>query len=660
MTLVLVGTGLFLSGGLVALFVRPSFKGTVSAIFAAAAQPFLLLPAGRVLAGGGVEALTIPLSFPLGPAALRLDPLAAFFTVIISLGGLGAAVYSAGYMKMYRDRPASLSGYAFFSGLLCSAMVLVVTVQHALLFLVVWEIMSLASFFLVGFDHSKEDVRKAAVYYLVAMQVGAACLLTAFAWSSSSSGSPDFASFGTVFAGTGLAPTALFLLFFVGFGLKAGFVPFHTWLPLAHPAAPTGVSALMSGVMIKTGIYGILRILLLGGGANPVLGYIVFFLALATGVFGVMNAIAQPDLKKLLAYHSIENIGIIGLGIGLGMIGLSLRNDAIALFGFFGALLHVFNHFTFKSLLFYGAGVVYMKTHTRNIELLGGLARSLPLTSGLFLVGSAAICGLPLFSGFISEFGLFSGLIRGLTVGGAAPRAAVLLGLAGLAFIGAMAVLCFTKVYGVCFLGSPRVPHREAISDGSALLLGPMFALTGFILLIGLCFPVILPFLDRLVRRFVPGGAGPEWAQLVTLFQNVGLALAVLAGMLVFFIALRRLLLRRKSVVLFKTWDCGYQGESPRFQYTASSFASPFLQLVAPLVPFTHRHRLPDGLFPEHASLESHAFDLVEIGLIRPLGAAIRRALGLLTWIQTGRTQNYILYGLVFLIVLIVWIIGVR
>ena len=245
-------------------------------------------------------------------------------------------------------------------------------------------------------------------------------------------------------------------------------------------------------------------------------------------------------------------------------------------------------------------------------------------------------------------------------MGGAAPRAAVMLGLAGLAFIGAMAVLCFTKVFGICFLGSPRVPRREAISEGSGLLLAPMFVLTGFILLIGLCFPVVLPFLDRLVCRFVPGGAGPEWAQLVALFRNVSLVLAVLAGLIVFFVALRRFLLRRKSVVLFKTWDCGYQDESPRFQYTASSFASPFLQLVAPLVPFQHRDEPPDGLFPAHASLESHASDLVEIGLIRPLGAVVRRILGLFTWIQTGRTQSYILYGLIFLIVLIVWIIGVR
>jgi len=656
----LAGTGLFALGGAAALGVRPARKGTVFAIFAAAAQPFLAVPVFRALTGEPVLTLSLPLGFPFGPAVLRLDPLAAFFALIIGLGGLSAAVYSPAYMKMYRDGRSSLSGYYLFLGILTAAMLLVVTVQNALLFLVVWEIMSLSSFFLVGFEREKDDVRRAGIYYLVAMQAGAACLLAAFAWSSTLSGSLDFASFEPIFAGNGFVPTALFLLFFIGFGVKAGFVPFHTWLPLAHPAAPTGVSALMSGVMIKTGIYGIFRILLLGGGGNPVLGYIVLAVGLVTGVFGVMNAIAQHDLKKLLAYHSVENIGLIGLGMGLGMIGLTLRNDTLALFGFFGALLHVFNHFTFKSLLFYGAGIVYLKTHTRNIERLGGLIRVMPITSVLFLIGSAAICGLPLFSGFISEFALFSGAIRALSVGGAVPRAAALGGLAGLAFIGVMAVLCFTKVFGICFLGSPRISPRETMTEGAAPLLAPMFLLTGFILLIGLLSPVILPFLGPLVRRFIPGGAGPEWIQLVDLFRAVSMALAGLAGLILFFVLLRRLLLRGKSVAAFKTWDCGYQEAGPRFQYTAGSFASPFLKLVAPIIPIAHRLREPDGLFPERASYESHSADLVETGLIRPAGAAVRRILGLLTWIQTGQTQNYILYGLIFLIVLIIWIIGVR
>lgn len=659
MILVLAGAGLFLLGGLSALFVRPSLKGIAAAMFAAAAQPFLLLPALRILTGAGVSTLILPLPIPLGPAPLRLDPLAAFFVLLVSLGGLGAAVYGTGYMKMYREKTAALSGYFFFSGLLSAAMLLVVTIQQALLFLVAWEVMSLASFFLVGFEHAREDVRKAALDYLVAMQIGAACLLAAFAWISMRSGNPDFASFGAVFSSDGFAPTAMFLLFFAGFGLKAGFLPFHTWLPQAHPAAPTGVSALMSGVMIKTGIYGILRILLLGGGRDPVLGYAVLFVALATGIFGIMNAAAQRDLKKLLAYSSVENIGIIGTGIGLGMIGLAQRHDAMALFGFLGALLHVFNHFTFKSLLFYAAGIVYVKTHTRNIEHLGGLARDLPVTTALFFIGSAAICGLPLFSGFIGEFALFSGFIRGLSAGGAAARVAAVGGLAGLSFIGAVAVLAFTKAFGLAFLGSPRLPRSNRPAEGPAALTGPPAALAAVVVFVGLFAPAVLPLFRRVIRPFIPGGADSEWTALLLLYQSVGLALAVLAGLILLLIGIRRLLLRRKKIASFKTWDCGYQEDNPRFQYSGGSFASPFLQMAAPVVRSAEIRHEPEDLFPEAMAVESCVSDAVESGLIRPMESVVRKVFSLFTWIQTGRTQSYILYGLVFLIALIVWIIGV-
>ncbi|MCX6561253.1 MAG: proton-conducting transporter membrane subunit [Candidatus Aminicenantes bacterium] len=659
MTLFLAGTGLFLLAGIATLFVGPSRKGLIFAGGAAAAQALLLPAAIKVLLGGGSPSAAVEFSFPIGRAVLRLDPLAAFFVLIVSLGGFLAAVYSKGYMKAESGDRSSLSRYYLFMGLLIAAMLVVVTVQNALLFLIAWEVMSLASFFLVAHEHAKDEVRRAGVYYLVAMQVGAAFLIAAFVWTSSLSGSLDFASFGPALGGEGLLPSLLFLLFFVGFGTKAGFVPFHTWLPLAHPAAPTGVSALMSGVMIKTGIYGILRILLLGGGRSLVLGYIVLAVGIVSGIYGVMNAIAQHDLKRLLAYHSIENIGLIGLGIGMGMIGLAAGQEGIAVLGFFGAVLHTFNHFTFKSLLFYGAGVVYLKTHTRDIDRLGGLVRVVPVTSALFLVGSLAICGLPLFSGFISEFALYSGLIRGLA-SGPFPRFAALAGLAGLAFIGVMAVLCFSKVFGIVFLGSPRSARAETPGEGSGWLVTPMAVLAVLIVFVGMLAPLVIPLLGPVVRPIAAGGADGEWLRLVDLFRRIAPALAVFGGLIVFFIALRRLLIGTKPVAVFKTWDCGYQAESPRFQYTAGSFAAPFLRLIAPLVP-THQHIAPpEGLFPAGAEYRSHPLDLVEIRLIRPLVGVIRRFLKLFTWIQTGQTQNYILYGLIFLIVLIIWIIGVR
>lgn len=657
MKLLLIGTAVFFAGGVLELCNRRKRAGVVFTASAALAQLFILPQAFQILTRGNSLSFAVDFSFPIGTAFLRLDPLAAFFVLIISIGGLLAAVYSLGYMKMYRDGRYSLSSYYFFLGLLFTAMLLVTVVQNVLLFMIVWEIMSLASYFLVIFEHDKEEVRQAGLYYLIAMQIGAALLLAAFAWAANVTGDLDFAALGRVLNSPGAVSTCLFLLFFFGFGFKAGLLPVHTWLPLAHPAAPTGVSAIMSGVMIKTGIYGILRILSISGVPNVFLAYIVFGVSLVTGIFGVMNAIVQHDLKKLLAYHSIENIGIIGIGIGLGMLGMAYGQDGVALCGLLGGLLHVFNHFTFKSLLFYGAGVVYAKTHTREIEKLGGLIHYLPVTAGLFLIGSLAISGLPLFSGFISEFAIYTGLIRSLAPGSAIFHIAVGCGLTGLAFIGVMAVLCFTKVFSISFLGMPRVPHREKLSEGSVLLLAPMVALGIFIVFIGLFPLLVLPLLKNVVAQFVPGIVATEWEQVMSLFRRLSLAMAVLGGLIIFFLALRRLLLTGKSVQIFKTWDCGYQVESSRMSYTASSFAAPFQQLIAPFVPQHLKVRRPRGLFPQEARYESHHADFIAYYLVDRLNSYLRRFLGLFTWMQTGRTQQYILYGLVFLVMLLVWII---
>ena len=656
MTPLVIGTALFFLGGFLELFGPQKRSGVAFAGSAVLAQVFILPTIFPVLTAGNSLSLAVDFSFPIGRAFLRLDPLAAFFALIISLGGLLAAIYSLGYMKMYRTGSYSLAMYYFFMGLLIAAMLLVVTVQNALLFLIVWEIMSLASFFLVTFEHQKEEVRRVGLYYLISMQVSAAFLVAAFAWTATLTDSLDFADFGGILGLPGTISTCLFLLFLIGFGCKAGLAPMHTWLPLAHPAAPTGVSALMSGVMIKTGIYGLLRVLMIGGVPNITMGYLVFGLSLISGIFGVMNAIVQHDLKKLLAYHSIENIGIIGIGIGMGMLGIARRQDAIALCGLLGGLLHVFNHFTFKSLLFYGAGVVYAKTHTRDIEKLGGLIHYLPVTAMLFLIASLAISGMPLFSGFISEFAIYTGLVRGLASGSAIFPVAIACGLTGLAFIGILAVLCFTKVFSVCFLGLPRVSPKEKLSEGSAFMLTPMLILGIFIVFIGL-FPLIaLPLLKNVVLQFIPRSASMDWNDMMALFGRLSLAMVVLGGLVLFFVVLRRILLQGKEVTIFKTWDCGYQVESSRMSYTGSSFAAPFMHLIAPFIPHQVKVRQPQGLFPRDGHYESHHDDFVAYYLINPLNSFIGWFMGLFTWVQSGRTQQYILYGLVFLVILIVWI----
>jgi hydrogenase-4 component B len=658
MTGVLIGIALFFLSGVFAVLLSRKNKGTAFVIFASLAQFFILPPTIKVLMEQPTQNLVVHFSGPIGTAALRLDPLAAFFLLFISIGGLLAGIYSLGYMKLYeKEGRASLSSYYFFMGILLSSMLLVVIIQNALFFLMAWEMMSLASFFLVSFEHWKEEVRHAGLYYLIAMQLGVAALMAAFGWSATLTHSLDFSALSSL---TPSAAAPIFLLFFIGFGTKAGFVPLHSWLPLAHPAAPTAVSAVMSGVMIKTGIYGILRIILLMGVPNSQLAFLVFGIALLSGILGMMHAIAQHDLKKLLAYSSIENIGIIGMGIGIGMLGMISGNELVVAAGFLGALLHVFNHFTFKSLLFYGAGVIYTKTHTRDIEKLGGLVHALPYTAALFLIGSLAISGLPLFNGFISEFAVYFSMVKSLSANALGRTLAAGIGISGLAFIGVMALLCFTKVFSICFLGNSRTLLHEKPTEASAAMLAPMMAMAAFILLIGLFTPLILPLPAGVVRQFSPAAMPASWEKMTHLYAVVNRSLLIFCGLIVFFFGLRYFILRKKTVASFKTWDCGWQAESSRIQYSGSSFAASFMGLVAGLVPQKIKLVRAQGLFPQQAEFSSHSDDLIERWLRRPVIRFLHEFLKLLSWIQSGRTQHYILYGLIFLIILVIWIIGVR
>ncbi len=659
----LSGSIIFLIGGIISIFLNEKPKAVVFLIFSFISQVFILPESLQVLSSGVQIESFLLFNEPIGTVHFRLDPLSAVFTIIISLGSLLAAVYSIGYMKMYHGKNASLNSYYFFLGLMSASMLLVVTVQNAILFLIVWELMSIASFFLVIFENKKEEVLKAGIYYLTAMQICAAFLIAAFSWASAESGSTDFSSFKDVLIHSNNTGILLFILFFIGFGTKAGFVPMHTWLPKAHPAAPTGVSALMSGVMIKTGIYGILRILLLTGMPDKNLAYAVLILSIITGMLGVMNAIAQHDLKKLLAYHSIENIGIIGIGIGLAMLGMVYNNQTISALGILGALLHTINHFTFKSVLFYGAGVIYYGTHTREIDRLGGIGKYLPKTSVMFLIASLAITGLPVFNGFISEFAIYLGISKSFFVKDLSLNIAALLGISGLAFIGAMAFICFTKVYGISFLGSPRSEFHPLPDEKESSMLIPMAILTAAIICIGI-FPlfIIVP-LGNVVNQFLGGGFYPAQPEIFDVFIPISVSLTIFVAAILFFYTLRSLFLKKKEVKMFKTWDCGYQGQTEaaiRMQYTSSSFAQPFLTLVAELVPRKFKLKKIQLFFPKEASLESHAQDLSESYFIQPSIRWLNKFLNLFSWIQSGRMQQYIIYGLIFLVFLLIWILGVE
>ncbi len=661
MGVLLLGIAILLLGGAAALCARRSTRlpGALGAGGAVAGCAVALVPVVAVLLGAPAPALRIPWSVPYGEFFLELDALSAFFLVPILLLSAVAALSGSGTVGSGRGDDGRAGSHWFFYDLLVASMALVVLARNGVLFLVAWETMSLASFFLVTHDDENAAVREAGWTYLVATHLGTAFLIALFLLlGREAGGSLSFDRF----AALPLSPAtagALFTLAVVGFGTKAGFVPLHVWLPEAHPAAPSHVSALMSGVMIKTGIYGIVRVLTFLPAPPLAFGWVLVGIGVVSGILGVLFALAQHDLKRLLAYHSVENIGIIALGLGVGIVGLSSGAPALAVLGFAGALLHVLNHALFKGLLFLGAGAVAHGAGTREMDLLGGLIKRMPWTAATFAVGSAAIAALPPLNGFVSEFLIVRGALDGVLLPGAAPAVPSVVAIAALALIGGLAAACFAKVFGLVFLGEPRTAHPGRAHD-------PAFRgrLATAILAAG-CVVVGL-FPDRVVVALSPAVAIATRlpaAELDAAFVAAAASLrpvaAVAAGfwaVLALLAVARRRLLAGRPVAASGTWDCGYAAPGPRMQYTTSSFARPFTDLFHGILRTrrTGAAEGPDG----PASLSTETPDLFREDVYRPAFAALDRAVAPLRRLQHGRIQLYVLYIVATIVFLLLWRTG--
>ncbi len=657
-----VGVVSLLVGGLASLAIgkRAKAASMVACLSAVASCAAVSASAIEVLLTGQPVQATVPWQVPLGNATLGLDALSAVFVLPIAMVVALAALYGVQYVQ----RPAAASW--FFFNLLAATMLLVVAARNGLLFLVCWEGMSLASFFLVNSQHDREPVRRAAWIYLVAMHLGSTCLLVLFLLLGRQSDSLDF---DRLAAGPGLGGL-LFVLAAVGFGTKAGFIPFHVWLPEAHPAAPSHVSAVMSGVMIKTGIYGLLRTLSILGDMPAWWGWTLVAVGASSGILGVLFALAQHDLKRLLAYHSVENIGIIALGLGVGMLGVSYRLPAMALLGFLGAILHVVNHALFKSLLFLGAGAVQHATGTRDMDRLGGLLKRMPVTGATFLIGACAISGLPPLNGFVSELLIYLGVFAGATgvdraAGeGWAPLCVFVVG--GLALIGGLAAACFTKAVGSVFLGEPRSEEARRGHECGWTMRAAMIVLAASCLLVALAAPVWPMVLRPAAVSIAPGFFGAlSDVTLGESLRGATLPLAYLCaaswgllGVAGGLARARRRLLAKRNVQVAPTWDCGYAAPTPRMQYTASSFASPLVTLFRKVLRPKVELRPPEGLFPATGSFKSHTPDVFYDGFYRPLFLAVAWAASKLRWLQQGRIQLYVLYIALAVLVLLVWKLG--
>jgi len=650
----LLFSGLFLIGlGALAAWLLEGRSRASGALFQVLAVAGCALGGGaavRVLLGTPAVQIRYHAQVLGGDWVWGLDALSAAFALAVFVVGAAAAVFGVAYLAA-ETRHRRVGASHAFVGLLIVAMALVVTARAAIPFLIAWEAMALSAYFLVVFDDTQAGVRRAGLIYLVATHTGTLALLALFALWGGRSGSFEFDRMMAADL-SGALPSVLFGLALVGFGVKAGFVPLHFWLPEAHPAAPTHVSALMSGLMIKTGVYGLLRVItMLPGAVAPWWGWTLLLLGLASGVLGVLWAMVQHDLKRLLAYHSIENIGIILMGVGLGTLGMAYGRPPLAVLGFSAAVLHSVNHALFKSLLFFGAGAVARATGTREIERLGGLARRMPVTWIAFLIGSAAIVGLPPLNGFVGEWLLYNGLFSSALSPAATPVRFAVWGAAGLALIGALALACFAKVGGVVFLGHPRSPHgREAREVGPGFL-APMIALAILCVVMGL-FPYAAVGLawpaGALVAGLSPGSAAQIGFHAILGLRALWLFTLAIPAVAVLLWVLRALLLRRRAVARGPTWACGYAATTPRMQYTGSSFVAPLVAAYRGVVGLEVR-RAP-------GSFTTEPIDRVLEHVLLPAWRAVLDVSARVRTLQHGRLNLYLVYMLVTLLALLVWL----
>jgi hydrogenase-4 component B len=625
---------------------------TIATIAIAIASLTGICGALLTLLGHASPVYAMPWGLPFGDPLLMVDPLAAIFLFVISLISGACAIYARGYWGA-EQHPRTVRRLSFFFGLLTASLAMIVMARNGVLFLFWWEVMSFAAYFCLITEDTKREVREAGTLYLIISHVSALSLFALFSFIKGMTGTFAFPAAGTFSPHSGMA-IAIFMTALFGFGLKAGMMPLHVWLPSAHANAPSHISAILSGVVLKVGIYGLVRTFSFFADVPLWWGAVILTLGAISGIIGVAFAIGQHDLKRLLAYHSIENIGIILMGVGVALIGQSVGNSTMMLLGMAGALLHVVNHATFKALLFLGAGAIIHATGTREIDVMGGLQRRLPWTSGFFLVGAVAICGLPPLNGFVSEFLIYLGFLHGVTAQGGFAAGVPAMGAPALALIGGLAVACFVKVFGIVFLGAPRSESAAHAHEAPRTMLGGMTILAVVCFVIGLIPWLAAPLLQRAVGGWRPGLAAvaEPLATTAHLWWISGAAI-----FLVLIIGLTAVMLKSRLARLpsgsGETWGCGFTAPTTRMQYTASSFAEMLVTFFrAALQPHIHFPTVC-GPFPRPDRFASHVpetmLDLVYIPMLQRLyakTAPIRR-------MQNGHLQLYILYTFITLIVLL-------
>ncbi|MBW6511596.1 MAG: hydrogenase 4 subunit B [Desulfuromonadaceae bacterium] len=631
----------------------------------------LLGLAGLTAAGAGAMALlhpaplseVLPVGLPWLQAHIQLDSLAGFFLAIVGLVTAVAACYGPGYTYEFEKEGLPLAPLTIFTGLFVTSMFLLLLAADAFSFMFSWELMSVSSYFLVSYQHYKLENRNAAFLYLLMAQVGGLCILLGYG---------VLAGFGSDFSFTAMATAQLssnwqtiaFLLAFVGFGMKAGIVPLHVWLPQAHPVAPSHISALMSGVMLKVAIYGFIRFTYdLLGEIHWTWGVLVLLIGAASALLGVLYALMQHDLKRLLAYHSVENIGIIYIGLGLSMIFAGTGHLALAALGLVAALYHCLNHALFKSLLFLGAGAVLQQSRQHDMEQMGGLIHRMPVTASCFLIGCISISALPPFNGFVSEWLTFQAALQGPVLESGVLGSLIPVAAAALALTGALAAACFVKVFGVIFLGLPRNAEAVQAHEVSFGMTFAQIVLAACCLLFGVLptwtIGALSVISQSLLGEALPEATAHGWLWLTPIASEtasygapmvlLGLGLAWILVWLGFHPQRRRQSLRRGE-----PWDCGFGALNERTQYTATAFSMPIRRIFGPAWPIKEQLEPASDLQPQRYLL--HIGDWAWQKIYLPLGRLVLTAAKRTALIQGGNIRVYLTYSF-FTLIFILWVL---
>lgn len=631
---------------------------------------FAVLAGLSVLIGQGVIIDRIGLGLPWLPWHVRFDCLSGFFFLIIGIAVSAVSLYGPGYVNSYKESQHPFAVLGLFTGLFVAGMLLVLLADDAFFFMIAWELMSVASYFLVAFQHENPANRRAAFLYLLMAEVGALAIILGFGVLAGFSDGFTFDALRNAQLSTTWAGIA-FVLALLGFGMKAGIVPVHVWLPEAHPVAPSHISALMSGVMLKVALYGLIRFCFdLLGDVQWQWGVVLLVLGTVSALGGILYAMMQPNLKSLLAYSSVENIGIIFMVLGLSMIFMDNGHPQLAALGLLAALLHAFNHALFKNLLFLGAGIIHHQTHQLNIDMMGGLIKKMPKTSVLFLIGCMSISSLPLFNGFVSEWLAFQTALQVDVLDNGVLRSLIPVSAAALALTAALAAACFVKVFGMIFLGQSRSHYCDKAHEiqDKGMLAGPSL-LAGLCFLFGIFPGLIIGLINnvagQLLGETLPNDAALGWLWLAPVSANqasyapplvlIGALLA--AGVSFWFLRRNPATVMRRA----ETWDCGFGGLTPKMQYSCSAFTMPFRRIfnkvwiIDERIEKDMRGAMDQDVAAIRYHLEVHDHSWPHV--YQPIENGVNTLAKVVGRIQTGNIRTYLGYSFATLI-LMLWVIS--